>query len=293
LALNGTHVYALYDDWLWVIDVSNPSSPQTVFIQEQYSSYYDVLIKDGYLLASGDSPGLSVFDISNPAHPFVAVAAEALVGWLASAGDYVYIAGGSAGLGIVQVASPETGLHEVGQLEIDATCEDVVVQGTLAYSADGMPGLDVIDIADPANPVLLGRCGTSGYAQRVALYDHYACVADRDSGLWIVDVADSRNPREVGYIIPQAPVTDVAVFGHYALAATSGAGLRVVDLSDPANPQEVGHCLEGGHVLCVDSGFGYAFLTTDDDTTLYSVDLAVPANPSIVGWDTTDRKSVV
>jgi hypothetical protein len=287
LVVNGSYVYAVYDYELWVVDVSNPSFPQTSAVLGNENSYYsDIMVRNGCLLASG-SNGLTVFDISRPAHPFVALAAVTGSGRLASAGDYVYIAAGSAGLDVVYVESPTNGLHQVGLWPGQAPCLDTKIQGDLAYVAAAESGLCIVSIRDPRNPFLVGTCLTPGPASKVALYDRYACVATEDSGLRVIDVADSANPHEVGSIVPSGPVWDVAVFDHYALAATYGAGLRVIDLADPANPAEVGSCLPGGLLSRVVAASGFAYVGVEGDTALYAIDISDPANPQVVGADAT------
>jgi len=290
LVVNGSYVYAIYDYWLWVIDVSNPSFPQTAAVlgnEENELYYYDLLVRNGYLLAADDN-GLTVFDLARPAHPAVMLsAATTASGRLASAGDYVYVAAGTLGLGVVDVASPTNGLHEVGLWPSQARCLDTKIQGDLAYVAAAESGLCIVSIRDPANPFVVGTYLTPSPASRVALYGLYACVATDDSGLRIIDVADSANPREVGSIVPPGPVWDVTVSDHYALAACFGAGLRVIDLADPASPREVGSCLPSGLLSRVVAASGYAYVGAQGDTALYAIDISDPANPQVVGADTT------
>ena len=56
--------------------------------------------------------------------------------------------------------------------------------------ADGISGLQIIDIADPTNLTLQETYDTDGTAQGVALKDNYIYVADRSSGLLIITLND-------------------------------------------------------------------------------------------------------
>ncbi|MCY2994716.1 MAG: cohesin domain-containing protein [Planctomycetota bacterium] len=66
----------------------------------------------------------------------------------------------------------------------------VQVVGTLAYVADYDSGLQVIDVSNPATPVLRGTYNTTGYAYGVQVVGTLAYVADYDSGLQVIDVSN-------------------------------------------------------------------------------------------------------
>ena len=62
----------------------------------------------------------------------------------------------------------------------------VAVSGNYAYVADGSPGLQVIDVSNPANPQRVGGYDTSGTARSVAVSGNYAYVAAGTRGLMIL-----------------------------------------------------------------------------------------------------------
>ncbi len=64
----------------------------------------------------------------------------------------------------------------------------MAVSGTYAYVADWDPGLQVIDITNPASPQIVGSVDTPGSARGVAVSGTHAYVADYDSGLQILPV---------------------------------------------------------------------------------------------------------
>jgi hypothetical protein len=71
--------------------------------------------------------------------------------------------------------------------------------GASAVYAAGDGGLLVLDTADPARPVVVGRYAPPGLvAYDLAVQDAYAYLAAGASGLRVVAVADPRAPREVG-----------------------------------------------------------------------------------------------
>jgi hypothetical protein len=63
--------------------------------------------------------------------------------------------------------------------------KDVAVIGDNAYVAGGVSGLLMIDVADPANPVLSGSIPTLDVARGVTGNGSYVFIADGAAGLWI------------------------------------------------------------------------------------------------------------
>jgi subtilisin-like proprotein convertase family protein len=96
---------------------------------------------------------------------------------------------------------------EVGVYEGAGMAAGITISGSIAYLADGSGGLRVIDVSNPALPVLLGTYDTPGYAYAVALAGSQdtqalAAVAEPDwVGVPHVLAAPSSALSEVG--IPQ------------------------------------------------------------------------------------------
>ncbi|MHA1400317.1 MAG: LVIVD repeat-containing protein [Candidatus Heimdallarchaeaceae archaeon] len=89
-------------------------------------------------------------------------------------------------------------IDKVGNI-LGGNAHDVQVVGTLAYIADGLRGLQIIDIKNPANPELLGNYDDDGGSTLgVFVIGSYAYVADDSDGLEIIDVSDPSAPFKVG-----------------------------------------------------------------------------------------------
>jgi len=76
-------------------------------------------------------------------------------------------------------------LHWVSGVNTPDYAYGVAISGSHAYVADGVAGLQVIDITDPASPQLVGGVDTPGEAFGVAISGSHAYVADYDAGLQI------------------------------------------------------------------------------------------------------------
>lgn len=161
---------------------------------------------------------------------------------------------------------------------------DVAVSGTYAFVADGLSGLQVVDLSDPVSPSIVGHLGTPGSADAVAASGTLAYVADRDYGLRIVDVSDPTAPHQVGYV--SAPdILTVAVDGTmvYITVHPSAApsALWVIDASSPALPQVLGSVSTGGWGTGLAAVGGIACLA--DQSALRVIDVSIPTSPLLVG----------
>ena len=153
-------------------------------------------------------------------------------GWYDSQNDKYYALACNAGdtsrplgLKIVDATDPENpsliGTAAYGQ---NPTAMDIKVVGDYAYVADDSSGLQVINVANPANPVYAGSYDTPGYALGVFVLGNYAYVADDYSGLQVINVANPANPVYAGsYDTPGY----ASAFLSWAITFISEMGLRL------------------------------------------------------------------
>jgi hypothetical protein len=114
------------------------------------------------------------------------------------------------------------------------------VEGDYAYIAAQGPGLIIVDISDPTNPVEASTIGTSPSALGVAVVGNHAYLASSSAGLQIIDISDPTTPAVTGYIIPASGFgRKVAANTTHAFLAKGSAGISSIDVSDPLNPVEV------------------------------------------------------
>jgi hypothetical protein len=139
-------------------------------------------------------------------------------------------------------AQDSLNVRRVGQLDIVGYAYDVKVVGNLAYVAAGESGLQIVDIADPSSPVVIGFYDTPGNAYRVAIEGNYACVVDGTYGLRVIDVTDPSSPAEIGYYAePLWWNVRIVMSGSHAFAISEGEGLLVFDIANPTSPAEIGY----------------------------------------------------
>lgn len=154
------------------------------------------------------------------------------------AGDVAYVAAGSKGLQILNVAN-RAAPAIIGSLDTEGTAIDVRVVGNVVYLADGDRGLQVIDVTDPAAPKLLASYETGGIAQDVKVDKQFAYIADGSNGLEIVDVHNPAKPIFAGSLSGLGETKGVDAQGDTVVVASSTA-IHVIGIEDKANPAKKG-----------------------------------------------------
>jgi hypothetical protein len=229
-----------------ILDISNPARPNE--IGEYDTADFDngmsgalargVRVRDtlAYLATNYWEPAnLRVVDVSSPLSP-------SLLGgcytWnppvaLEVRDSLAYVAE-NAHFEIFSIANSQSPTL-VGSCWFSGASSDLCLVDTIAYVAAS--SVRVINIKDPANPVIVGTIGVGG-ASGISTTDTIAYVAT-NNGLYAVDIADPANPSVISSFSEPRGCWDVAVQGHLAFLGTYR--LVVVDVSDPTQMREVGY----------------------------------------------------
>jgi hypothetical protein len=180
-------------------------------------------------------------------------------------------------------------LHRSGHAGTQGHAQGVAIAGDFAYVANREPGgLDVLSIATPGNPYLVGHLALPD-AEAVVVAGTHAYLATT-AGLRVIDVHDPSNPALLGILDLPAPAQRIALVRHdaglghvetFALVAAGDAGLCVVDVSRPADPRLVATLALPDPAGGVAAQAGYAFVATNFG--LHVVDVRRPLDPRIVG----------
>jgi hypothetical protein len=159
--------------------------------------------------------------------------------------------------------------------------------GTTAYVAMGTVGLQIFDVADPANPVWLGGFDTGDYANAVQVVGTAAYVVGSASGLQIIDIANPASPVRLGGFDTSGAARGIQVVGTVAYVADGSAGLVIVDVSNRASPVLLGSYDTAGDASLVQV-VGTVAYVADGSAGLVMVEVSDPTRPVFVGsYDTS------
>lgn len=182
----------------------------------------------------------------------------------------------------------------VGDVKIDAA-------GTLAVithegATDGLNGITLLDLSDPAHPTLITRftAGLESGVHNVWIEGDYVyAVTDGPGDLKVIDISNRANPVLVtNYFAGSSFVHDVYVRDGLAFVSHWSAGLVILDVGNgmsggsPSSPVEVSRTVVPAvevHNAWYWPATGYVFI--GDETSggkMHVIDASDLANPSVV-----------
>lgn len=249
-------------DGVHVVDVSDPTLPVVLNIQNPPSPIAHQVVVEGDYAYIRSEKHLEVINISNPNNPTQVETYEPPVRTVKGgsfysisggdlmdiAGNYLYLVGRD--LRILDIADP-TALSQIGVYDLpinlaDETASDVTVAGDYAYIAAGFTGLHIVNVSNPTAPVGVGIYDGLGFAQQVAVSGDYAYVTDAYGRVGAIDISDPAAPVEVGiydaleegggfrrdmFVQSREGFDDVAAVGDYIYAVDSSEGLFIFRLT--------------------------------------------------------------
>ena len=238
VAVQGQYAYVADSVSVRVVDISAPASPREVGHCDSTRAR-GIVVSGQYAYVAGS--GLQVVNVADPAHPykmgFCPTPSTAVD--VALAGSYAYVSDNSFGMIIVDITNPQAPTRVGSMLYIGDY--NVKVSGTHAYVIGFT--MDILDVADPRNPVVLGEfLGPDNIYGGVAVSGDYAFVADGYKGIRVIDISDPAATREVARCDNIGGTMKVLVHGQYAYTGNETGGIRVLDVSNPQDPQLVGQC---------------------------------------------------
>jgi hypothetical protein len=178
----------------------------------------------------------------------------------------------------------------IGELPLGQAVRAVTARGERAFLAVENQGGLVVDLSDPASPVLMaGLPSPTGDAPQQLYVQEGRLWAIWDERVSWMDVSQPRpGPAELAVVLPDGmEPTDLEVVGTLAYVADAHAGLAVLDISDPAAPVQIGRLETPGHARAIalgSDGLGYI---ADSECGLRVINLQDPTHPAEVGfWHT-------
>jgi len=154
---------------------------------------------------------------------------------VALSGDFAFIAAGGSGLQVVSLSADRTTPTVTASLSLPGSSYDVFVSGATAYVV-GSSNLSVVDITNPAVPVLRGTFN-SGNCLGVAVQGSTAFL-NCNGGLLAVNVANPAAMIQVSSLSVGGTSWKIALDSgrHFVAMAMGSAGLKLVDVTNPASP---------------------------------------------------------
>jgi hypothetical protein len=268
----------------------------------------DLAVAGNFLYVAGAVEGLTIWDISDPAHPTLTAR------WLPETWEFanwgsrvtadqrgiVYLSTpSSARLGLIAAQAPG-GPVRVGELFFPFTVRSFSVgDGLLVSSSYTRNWLFVYDVSHADAPVEVSSVwlGPSFFAPVLAARGSIAYLVSWSFELRVYDLSDPVYPRPIaqlslsgaGHHLRGSPPDSLAVDDRVLVVWAEGLAY-LVDVSDPAHPFELGP-VPGFWGFGTDVQLSGSLLVGHDGRALNLVDLSDPTEPILLSQTVVGRRS--
>jgi hypothetical protein len=254
-------------DNMTVLNISDPLNITQVSKVDGYGGeglYVDASC--AYMSCTYGHHGLFVVDMSDSSRPVVhdSIDPEGAEEWepyVPRSPGYGYLADAHGGLVTVDVHNVDSISEAWSGYKADQAV-DIHVDGGLAYIANHLSGLQLVDVADPTNPVSLGIVDFVGakITSTATARDSFAFIAMTGiTGrryLRVVDVLDPTNPQIVAQESCYNPPEDYVLRDSLLYAAEANQ-FQIFNVARPREPVLVGSCAGDGVSIVLRDTFAY------------------------------------
>jgi hypothetical protein len=302
VAVNGMYVCTLDAAFgVRILDASNVSHIQQVgsFPHSQADAHFShIVISDNcaYYLQDGNITGkmLVILDVSDPKVPTLAGSCSLPGSWSFHGFDYsngyAYIAGGSHGLRVMDVADPDC-ITECGCYEPHNLATGLAVSGNHAYVSIVSESSNVL-ISDPSSPTERSSLSIEGLPKWISASDNYLYVPGAEIGnvpaVRVFDISNPVTPAFVAdWLLPPGTVgvpLRVERYQNLVFVATAYGGVQVYDVTRIEAPVALGNWTLWDPisnpefaVRNVKLSWPYLFVP-DESYGLYVLDISDPTN---------------
>lgn len=271
-----------------LFDISNPSAPACLGGYDPYvpspghTDYYNVtaaVIKDNVAFV-GYIVEMEPIDITDPVNPSPSLCPCWLGGQASEMlieGDMLYATTLEGGLCSFYIPGVALCPPDMGKYDTDYTARDLAVNANVAYIADDIGGLIILDVNDPEHFSAMGSFDTNGIAYGVDVAGSHAVVADYNDGLKTIDISDPCNPVQVGSVGTSNYAADVTVAGSLAFITDGDSGLQVASIKDPCSPSIIAGLDFEGFAKRIDNNGKIAIIAAEEGG-FYIVRIGEPAD---------------
>ncbi|RLI66195.1 MAG: hypothetical protein DRO63_06120, partial [Candidatus Gerdarchaeota archaeon] len=205
IILDENLVYLLNHQSLVIINISNTSDPKIIFNSLDYNSDIIDAFKKGDILYALDCKlGIVLFNTSSNT-----ITKIGTFYMLDNFNDFsycngrFYITSEYSGIRIVEIGSNSTELQWIGYFKNGGGyTEDVFIKDGLAFIANGLNGLQILDVSNPFKPKLIANPNPfEGSFDSIVLKDELVFLANKDigttPGITVFNISNPRKPEKL------------------------------------------------------------------------------------------------
>lgn len=242
VALGGSYAFvADGPEGLIVVDIRNPAAPKSAGGWDSPGESNEIVLRGDLAYIADGSAGLQILNIKNPEKPLRVgtLDTDGTAEGIALSGNHVFVADGASGLKVVDIGNPSRP-KLVASLTASGYAHSVSLDGKYLIAGnlyDG--GFQVLDITDPAAPIILSTNKYTMYNEgwRVVVKGNLAYVVDYFSGIFFMDISSPQKPAIAGTFFTPSSIVAASVQGGLAYAVGELSGLQVLDLLSSGTAQ--------------------------------------------------------
>ena len=273
---NGDYLYLLDRYTMFVIDISDPSSPVKVDSLATSQYVLNLAIQGEYAFL-GAGPDIMVIDISDPAHPVelstVSLSASDYAYGIGYYNGYVY-AGATNVLKIYQFTAPST-LTEV--YSYPYICKSVSADNNIA-AFESAGNLLVSNVTNPAAPIPIGGSPTPGYTVDITVDGDRIYIADGaevgvGTGHVLLILADTPTSIVGQFSSDDGNCRHGCAYGMQYFVANGNYGFQLIDWTIPTSPVIADeYILSTGTAVDANIAYPYIYALTQNELIVFTSD---------------------
>ncbi|HPR57925.1 MAG TPA: hypothetical protein PK915_06095 [Bacteroidales bacterium] len=163
------------------------------------------------------------------------------------------------------LVSPDSagGYVVISRFATPASAQDVIVDDSMAFIAQGEGGLVIVDVTDPGLPdqVSVTSQDVRGYSTRIAKRDSVVYIAAGTYGVTVINVSDVESPFVTVSNLGMKPARNLYLFGDYLFTAVSELGVKIATIVYPTFPDVLGEITT--------AGYAYGVTTSPDSNLVF------------------------
>jgi hypothetical protein len=239
---------------LHLVNASEPHDPRVVSHFALADGPWAVITDGEYAYVADDSAGVLVVDVTNPEVPAIAGHVGVYSDDLDFDGRYLYSVALNRQLHVIDAIDPR---HPAltASLSLPGPSCSISVRGGFGCFTTG-EALCVVELLNPAHPVMRGVFDPSEYVHQVSFDGTYAYASLGNNGLYVIDVSDPDAPTYVTELRFNTNTRGSCLDGDRLYFGAEG--LSVIDVADPENPMLVGSAWTTGTMhVCIDGDLAF------------------------------------
>lgn len=231
---------------LSVVNINDGSSPSHVSTYATNGFAKEVLLDtvngSHYAFVSDTLKGLFIINTSNPAS--LLLDTNILypgVNSVSRKGSYLFTALNNNIVKVIDISRLPDTVSEVASYNAVNPVKRIEIYNNTAYFVERGTGIELVNIANPLNPVQLSTIAPSGSCNDIKVANGIIYVADGSTGVSIINSVNPSQPYFVGTFDTETNVRSIDYSPNFLFIAEGSSGVEVLNVFNPIEPDYVGY----------------------------------------------------